>query len=406
MRLFVLILSGLVLPMQMWGGYGIECTLDSPLVEETIPGTIITPTVSIHNRTSTSQEVLCELQLPPGWLSLPFDEPFFFLEAESSLIKFLAIRIPPNALAGTYTIEVTMRGKEHPELSDTCSFLVTIMAQEKLECTIAKAPQALFAGESYQVELELYNTGNTTLTCSISAESSQQFPVHLPQNAYTLTAREKQKVPITIQTNPHTLSPIMDILFLHIEQGSTHFSLTSSAEIFPINQKTFQKYLRIPMETTVAYGIKNQQQEALFEQRGKGKIAEHKEIEFFARAPLIKEANIDRDLGGPLENAFLHYSSPSLEAYGGDGIYTLSPLTMLNRFGKGGSLTLSPLPFSGKILYLEDTSSLPQKNAGSICSYHFPSCSLSLTTVYTKAKIQSPFHSFAYSLSFQGKKTP
>jgi hypothetical protein len=79
--------------------------------------------------------------------------------------------------------------------------------------------------------------------------------------------------------------------------------------------------------------------------------------------------NVDRDLGGLPENAYLHYWDSFFDIYGGDSVYTLTPLTMLNRFGRGASLSMEPSPISIKSLYIQDTSSVPQTAVGGGLSY-------------------------------------
>ena len=56
----------------------VDVSLQSPLIQETQAGTIVTASFFVRNNTSEDANFVPTLELPEGWITLPFDEPFFF----------------------------------------------------------------------------------------------------------------------------------------------------------------------------------------------------------------------------------------------------------------------------------------------------------------------------------------
>jgi uncharacterized membrane protein len=93
-----------IIPAAASSGYGINISIQSPLVQETDTGTIVTATFLITNTTENEETYNISLDLPPDWISLPFEQPFLSLKPHETQVQWIAFRVPPQALAGPYSI--------------------------------------------------------------------------------------------------------------------------------------------------------------------------------------------------------------------------------------------------------------------------------------------------------------
>ncbi|MBX9924337.1 MAG: hypothetical protein K2Y01_09525 [Rhabdochlamydiaceae bacterium] len=377
MRLYLGALLALLpaLPAIASSGYGINLSLQSPLVQETDAGTIVTATFLITNTTENEETYTVSLDLPPDWISLPFEEPFLSLKPHQTQVQWIAIRVPPQALATSYPIKYRLQGREHPSLIAESEFSILVLSQNRIETLIEQTPKYKMAGEPYTLTVTLINTGNVANDVEIELMDSSQFPLSLdtPLPVHVEPGQRKQ-IHILV-TTPKDL-PIFLEHYVTITtqiQGdpSSLRYLSSVVDILPHGEQKKDLYEYLPMETVFGYGMKNKKKQLFVEQYASGFLddAQKKNIDAFARIPFINEANVDRDLGGLPENAYVHYWDSFFDIYGGDGVYTLTPLTMLNRFGRGASLEISPYPVSLKSLYIQDTSSVPQTAVGGELSY-------------------------------------
>lgn len=360
---------------------GIDVVLQSPLEQESEVGTIVTATFLLTNSSQEEESYIATLELPSGWVSIPFEEPYFLLRPGETRVQWVAFRIPPDALAGLYKIRYIVQGRDHPSLYNESDFLLRV-PKKSLFTTSIKTPNYIIAGNSYETVLTVVNEGNTDEEIEVKVKEYAGFRTQIKDPA-VFTLRPKESKCIRIETQTKITLEDTTKHFLHISVQNTldpnsiqHIS--AETEIFPIKKSKLQRYHTIPMETTFGYGKKNNKTEGFVEQSGKGTLDNQKNIDFFFRIPVIKQANIDRDLGGLPENGYLHIWDSLIDLYGGDGVYALTPLILLGRFGKGASLGFNPIPVSFKALYVKDTSSVPMTAFGGSMSYE-PFSFLSVT---------------------------
>jgi hypothetical protein len=369
-------------------GYGIEAVLQTPLEQESEAGTIVTATFLLTNTTQNKETFLSTLELPPGWVTIPFEEPFFSLDAGGTTVQWFAFRIPPNTLAGSYSIRYVAQGREHPSLYTESNFSVRVLKKNLLTTSIQKPPSYILAGKTYETTVTVVNEGNVPAEVDVDIKDHQDFPLTIKSPlTFSLEPKESKQISIKVTTPKELEKTTRHFLHISVENIKDPNSIqyfSTEVEIFPLKQGKPNKYDTLPMKTTLGYGQKNSKTELFIDQSGKGPLSKTKNIDFFFRVPCIKQANIDRDLGGPPENGYLHYWDTLIDLYGGDGVYTLTPLTLLNRFGTGGSFSTKPAPVTFKTLYIKDTSSVPRSNLGGRLSYEpYPKLSLSLSSLQT-----------------------
>lgn len=394
MKYYLSLLMALPFIAEASSGYGIEATLQTPLEQETAAGTIVTATFLLTNTTQNKETFLSSLELPPGWTSIPFEEPFFSLEAGETTVQWFAFRVPPNALAGSYPIRYVAQGRDHPSLYTESNFSLRVLGKSILTSHIKKPTNYILAGNSYETIITVTNEGNLTTEVLVTIKEHHNFLLTIKDPlSFFLKPKESKQVRIEVNTPKNLENTTKHFLHISVENTKDPASLqhfSTEVEIFSLQQSKSDKYHTLPVETTFGYGRKNSKVEAFIEQKGKGALSETKNIDFLFRIPFIKQANVDRDLGGAPENGYLHFWDPFIDLYGGDGIYALTPLTLLNRFGTGGSFSITPFPVTLKTLYIKDTSSVPRSAFGGSLSYEpLPLLSFSLSSLQTHFRKKS-----------------
>ena len=374
------------IPSLVWGIGGIELSLRSPLDQDIIEGSICTASFFIHNSSSETIELWQDLLLPEGFIAIPFEEPFLTLQAGTSSLQLIAFRAPISVKAGRYSITYSVLNRDNPGERATLEFFVHVLPFRKIEATFVPQKLYLFDEEQAEISLQLVNHGNVTSTLHIHLQSEETLLFSCePSWIITMPPHSKESVSCTLSS--HQAHLMNKTIFIHGDIQDTHqdippLSIMAEIELFPKTSVISNRYHTIPMKTTLGYGMKNHAIQSFIEQQGGGPLGNDRYIDLFARVPWIQKTNVDRDLGGSLENAYLHIWDPSLDVYMGDGVYTATPLLLLSRFGRGGSLSYRHKQFLGKTLALQDTSSIPQMLFLGNCSYTpFSTWTCSLTAL-------------------------
>lgn len=164
-------------------GYGVDVALTSPLEVNTDAGTIITATFLVTNRTENKENFLATFELPPGWETIPFEEPFFSLEPGETKLELFAFRIPPGTKAGTYPVKFTTSGQQHPSLRSESTFLVHVLGHTDISSFISQAPNHSLAGTPYTIEILVSNKGNVETSIEANVEDYLDFPVSIEPKA-------------------------------------------------------------------------------------------------------------------------------------------------------------------------------------------------------------------------------
>lgn len=261
-------------------GYGINLSLQSPLVQETEAGTVITAAFLATNQTEEDATFTVSLDLPPDWISIPFEEPFISLKGNETKVEWVAIRVPPNALAGTYSIRYALQGREHPSLLSESQFSILVLSRNGIQSSIEQTPKYKIAGENYKVTLTVINTGNVTSDIAIEVIDSAQFDISLDVSSpLCLKPGEIKQIHALVQTPKDLKTPVQHFITISTQiQGDPNSLnyLSSTVDIFPQNSSKIERYELLPMKTVVGYGMKNEKKQLFIEQYGSGTLDEAK----------------------------------------------------------------------------------------------------------------------------------
>lgn len=369
----------------------VEVACQSPSLVETSAGKTLVASFIAINRTPGEKALLGQIEVPSSWMtSLPDQFPFC-LESAAQHIQLAAIKIPSNCPPGRY--EVRYRVQQQLEASPlaTAAFDVVVAPFVHIESSLGTLPKHVLAGHSYVIELHLANHGNVRVPVEIEVQDAMEYCRSIASTPIALEPNESTVVYMPVQTDVCLKNQLQHVVVvkLRTEPSESYFqSHTAVVTIFPSQCESFDPYLYLPFQTTFAAGRGNGKTQLFAEIAGAGTLDEEgeKHVELQVRLPVTSEINLVNELYGVPEKNFLHYWDRHLDAYAGDGIYVLTPLTMKYRYGRGGSFGVAWQPFEAGVLCVKDSSSMPQVATAGFLSWT-PRSMWTLTTALLKTNL-------------------
>ncbi len=324
----------------------------SPLVEIEA-GETLTASFLIINHSKSSFSLIGQMNLPQSWSVLPNQVSTFVLEEKN--VQLFAIKIPSHALPGKYFLCYRIACQDEPSLFYESHLRVMVLPHIKVHSTLEQPPKQILAGDSYSSTLHLVNTGNASIPLTIKTNNAWNYPVEaIPPYLY-LEPGEAQSVKIIVKTEKYIPEKFSHITNLEVysDQQNCLCSHTTIVDIYPSVYDDFDPYHYLPVQTTLGFGTEDHKKQAFIETVGGGPLNEEgtKNLSFLFRVPIIKQTNLVNELYGIPESNFIHYWTPQLDAYAGDGIYCLTPLTLC-QYGTGALLSVYPSCISSGAIYL------------------------------------------------------
>jgi len=352
----------------------LDIKLQTPFVLESDPGKILTASFQITNNTKHKEDFLAKVELPQGWQTIPFEQVRFSIKPGKKSIQILAIKVPQNYPSGQYTIRYYISGIENPSISRIQEFIVFVLPREQIQSFMTSSKRFVQASESYSATLQIVNNGNIASNISVNVKENLNFPIKIDTRSFTLEPKESKTVTIDVKTKVKSKKIKKHILKAEIitdAKKPIKIKHRTQVEVFPLLNEKFDPYFYLPAELTWGYGLKNSKNQLYMQLAGRGFLDEDKtkNIDFYGLFAPIHQTNIYREFGGVPERAFIHYWDPLVDVYAGDGVYSLTYLTMRYRFGAGASFTCSPGPFQAGALFVNDNSSVPRTNWGAFVDF-------------------------------------
>jgi len=354
-------------------GNGVGVLLTSPYLVETESGNIVTASFLVSNQSGQDSYFIAHATLPEGCIEVfPVDTPFFLASGEESL-RIVTIKIPPYYPPGTYTIDYVVQSSDTPSCLGVATYLVNILPKVGLNAFLQKVPRYLLAGESYELSFRVVNTGSISLSTFIEVDETIGFPFEILPAEFIIEPQQSKDVVVRVHTDkdaPH-LKHLVRIRIESREQICCSPELVAEVEIFPILEERPPFFCYLPCETTFGYGMRNGKKQLFIETAGGGVLDQERgqEVDFLLRLPFVQQTDVYREMGGIPAKGFFHYTDPCADLYLGQGLYALTPLTMLSRFGTGGQLVVFPPKLALGAVFVKDTSSIAQSEGGGFISF-------------------------------------
>lgn len=323
----------------------------------------------ITNRSHEKKSFQGEIRLPPGWTLIPGKFPSITLEPGESYLQLVVIKPSKSALSGIYHLEYLVNGETSQD------FQIEVKKTRELEVCIEGVPKHAFFGEKYFITLVLKNKGNSKIPLFISAKEYLGYALSFDQNPYILLEPGEIRC---VKVEVHTFLGIKchkeHIVTFHVKECHTQevlFAHTTLVNMYPLGYSKEDIYHYYRSHVELGAGTHGGRKEVYVGSSGCGYLDENREkhVDYYFRAPFIQQADIAYDLTCTQEDAFVRYVDPIQNLYAGNGIYTMSPLTMSYRYGWGAGYATYFDPVEVGTMYVKDQSHYKIQNGAYYVAY-------------------------------------
>ena len=357
------ILLSTVSPLTAQGkGRGVEVLAVSPKVIETAPGQIVSATFSVRSTTDQSEEFIEALTLPADWQAV-IPPTSFVLDPQQTIVRLVAFLVPGNAASGSFQVTYSVRSRRDYGIQDSGTIALTVLPVTGLDLMLEGKPDAVIAGDTYQITFRAVNRSNTPLTVTLRASSSQKNPVKLDVESIHLAARGTRVVTATVSTSAKLKRRASDFISIRgtATDGKATISpgLSVSVDLVPVSGERADIYHRIPSQVRIASVGGSGKSAVQGELSGHGALDEAgmRTVDFLFRGPNIE----DTSFYGLRDEYRMSYLTSDLDLRLGDQVFGLSPLTDYYRYGRGAGFDLRRKEIKSGAYYVEDRWESPDR---------------------------------------------
>jgi hypothetical protein len=209
-------------------------------------GTSQTLVFLIANRDS-SAEVTEQFDVPEGWRVMP-PAGTFSLEADASMQRIFALRIPSNTPAGRYTLRYTAETAGH---TGTHAWDVVVPATYDVEVAPVEVHDLSAAGVRLRTSFTVTNRSNAAVTVESIARSP--YPVAVEPQFYTLEPGETREVIVEERVSAALAERQQRVLTLEAHVAELNHRVPSASvrgDFIPMATQTGLAYHRFPISLT------------------------------------------------------------------------------------------------------------------------------------------------------------
>jgi hypothetical protein len=335
----------------------VDVSASSPRLVETDPGSIVTVSFLISDRSGEEEEFREELTLPPGWQEAVADQQVLTLEPGEPQVRVFAFLVPLSARAGSYPVYYHLRSQEELRSAAADSLTVEVLPVTELTLSVVDRPPTVLAGENYQVNLLVTNRGNSEVDVRLGAESSPDWAVRIEPDSLRLEAGESRPVTAEVRTDPRLGRKTTQILHLTAQGKTPSGGIARSkqvilVEVLPQVTAAPDPYLRLPGKACLIAAGQGGKVGLQLEVSGWGNLDESgkRQVDFQFRGPDTQE----RSMWGKKDELRLSYQQEHFQLHLGDRGFSLSPLTQRFSYGRGAEADFRQGRLRGGVLYVKD----------------------------------------------------
>ncbi|MGB8658036.1 MAG: porin [Candidatus Zixiibacteriota bacterium] len=353
----------------------LEVRSTSPELLEIEPGTTVTGSFLVYNKGEHEEQFSERLTLPAGWQKIVSSESLLKLKSKEKQVSLAAFFVPATASAGRYQVGYGVQSQGDSSITGSDTMWVTVLPLVKLEILIEESPEAVTAGESYQVGLRVLNGGNCTVPVGIRTKSIPDCPVEIEPGRAILAAGQSQRVRLKAKTNEKWKQLIRQSLEITAQTedpsvGVRSVERTVWVQVVPKVTPESDGYHRLPAQMTLISAGQDGKRGLQVEFSGRGDLdgKGRQRMDFLLRGPDIQ----DRSAWGKRDEYQVTYLSPHFDLHLGDGSYSLSPLTERFHYGRGGELGFRWGKMGWGAFHLQNRWGRPKSTeTGTYLLYHF-----------------------------------
>ncbi len=297
----------------------------------------------VSNHGTGTLHLVPSVGLPQNWKCICPDTVFSLAPAESG-IRLVTVIIPLKTAAGAYSLDYRLFVRESGETVSLNSNL-TVKEKTGIGLSLLDAPAFVLAGEPIHAFFSLSNLGNRTVSVKLKAkrgsslkDSIQLLPpdsmvmIHLVYHTEPDLPRTRDEV-ITLEATINGLQDVAD----------KKARASAFVRVIPLREKKAPRYYHIPATGRLAL---------LGKQTGQGEIRSGWQGELTGGGTLSPGSPqiIAFGLRGPdqfqisplglTEEYYIRYRDRVVDVFAGDKTFSLTPLTLQSRYGRGSEITV------------------------------------------------------------------
>lgn len=305
------------------------------------PGRIAIRNLMVENRSSSTVELVEEVELPEGWPRVASADPVFQVTPGGRQMRLLTLPVPRSARSGRHTFTYRLKARRDGAVLASATLHVVVRPTGRLGLALSSRPGTVVAGDLARVTLSLVNSGNCPVQVSLDWTSSPEAPVEATARAVTLGPASARELTLEIGTDPALARPLLQLVQIKVSatwEGGGRSTLpaeTLTFEVVPLTGSRFDPHIRLPVHLTTSAGWENGRDAGVqTELSGRGPVndAGDRTLDFLFRSQDTAGGN------GALrrrEEQGVSYRSPLWDLHLGLRDFTVSPLTSAGGEGKG-----------------------------------------------------------------------
>lgn len=339
---------GLVVePIPLCSEHAADVVISPALIEEdddaaqrVKPGTVTILSEVLNNTSDKTKTFKLQLDLPAEWELLNPLEPSYDVAPDQSHLLLLPIKVPMQTLAGAYVIglEQTADGILLPESAK--KVFIEVERVYKLDAEFGYAPTIMPAGDLFEAELHLKNSGNVPLNLSLDAKADPYIECIDYPEGIELAPGAAATARFIMETGDFPCSAPFYLMVKVLDENLCEplFQKTLVSELIPTGNYEEDPYIRIPGHMRIFTVGETDRTAVGVEFAGGGIIDPERElaIEFLFKLPSYLEGVIYNEY----QTFYLGLFEPNWSLILGDDVYELSPLTERWRYGRGGAFSM------------------------------------------------------------------
>lgn len=218
---------------------------------------IVTLRMEVENRSSTSREFQEYLQLPEGWSLLSTSAPFNLAAGQREL-RLLHVLVPNHSAAGQFALSYQVQANDDSSLHSQETIQVTVQALPGIQFSRLSVPANLLAGEAYQAQFQLTNTGNVSQDYRIRLHDADGYVLRINPSKLRLAPNASQIFTITgkVAAQPDT---DMHRLILVIDGAGKTLEEALNIPVIPATPEGIGTHHRLYGELGIGYQVNQQQ---------------------------------------------------------------------------------------------------------------------------------------------------
>lgn len=177
------------------------------------PPEVVTLMVDVENGGAGTANLSLAIEAPEGWRAVAVLDSIELGSGDSELV-LLPMRVPSNAIAGNYTVSVSLEDSSTGLVVATTQIGVVILSNPGLEVLALNRRSGAAPGSSAEYIVEVRNSGNTTIEYAVMLEG--MWPAEAQPSTGRLAPGETERVGVSHAVPDGTTSRTEDWLAVRV----------------------------------------------------------------------------------------------------------------------------------------------------------------------------------------------